>query len=78
MKTAISIPDADFESAEDLARRLGVSRSKLYAEAVREFVRARRDLGVREALDRVYAAEDSELSEETSAMQSASLPDDDW
>ena len=34
MKTAISIPDEVFRSAERLAQRLGVSRSELYAKAV--------------------------------------------
>jgi metal-responsive CopG/Arc/MetJ family transcriptional regulator len=38
MKTAISIPDAIFADAERLAERLGTSRSKLYAQAIEEFV----------------------------------------
>ena len=38
MKTAISLPDALFHSAEALAHRLGVSRSKLFANAVAEFI----------------------------------------
>ncbi len=42
MKTAISIPDTVYEHAEELARRLGKSRSQLYSEAVAEYV-ARHD-----------------------------------
>ena len=42
MKTAISIPDPIYEHAEELARRLGKSRSQLYSEAVAEYV-ARHD-----------------------------------
>lgn len=38
MKTAISIPDALFRDADQLAARLGWSRSQLYANAVREFI----------------------------------------
>ena len=34
MKTAISIPDPVFEAAEQLARRLGKSRSQLFADAL--------------------------------------------
>jgi metal-responsive CopG/Arc/MetJ family transcriptional regulator len=34
MKTAISLPDELFESADALARRMGISRSKLFATAV--------------------------------------------
>jgi metal-responsive CopG/Arc/MetJ family transcriptional regulator len=42
MKTAISLPDELFEDAERLARRLKKPRSRLYSEAVREYV-ARHD-----------------------------------
>jgi metal-responsive CopG/Arc/MetJ family transcriptional regulator len=42
MKTAISIPDRVYARAEKTAKRLGKSRSQLYAEAVAEYV-ARHD-----------------------------------
>lgn len=42
MKTAISIPDTIFRSAERLATRMKKSRSQVYAEAVEEYV-ARHD-----------------------------------
>ena len=42
MKTAVSIPDDVFAEAERLASRLQISRSKLYARALAEFV-ARHD-----------------------------------
>lgn len=38
MKTAISIPDRIFQSAERLASRLKKSRSQVYSEAVEEYV----------------------------------------
>jgi metal-responsive CopG/Arc/MetJ family transcriptional regulator len=38
MKTAVSIPDEIFQTAERLARRMKKSRSKLYAEALSEYV----------------------------------------
>jgi metal-responsive CopG/Arc/MetJ family transcriptional regulator len=38
MKTAISVPDDVFESAERLARRERRSRSEIYSTAVREYV----------------------------------------
>jgi len=38
MKVALSIPDDLFESGESLSKRLGVSRSRLYATALAEFV----------------------------------------
>lgn len=39
MKTAISIPDKVFRSADALARRLGISRSELYTTAITELRR---------------------------------------
>ena len=42
MKTAISIPDPIFDSAERLADRMKKSRSQVYSEAVAEYV-ARHD-----------------------------------
>ena len=44
MKTAISIPDDLFRRADELAGRLGKSRSELYREALADYV-ARRDTG---------------------------------
>lgn len=54
MKVAVSLPDRLFEAAELLAKRRRVSRSRVYAEALEEFVRRERRAGVREALDAVY------------------------
>ena len=53
MKTAVSIPDEVFARAERLARRLKKSRSRLFAEALEEYVR-RHDPGeVTAAMDAV-------------------------
>jgi metal-responsive CopG/Arc/MetJ family transcriptional regulator len=38
VKTAVSIPDDLFERADRVAARRGVSRSRLYAEALEMFV----------------------------------------
>lgn len=61
MKTAISIPDALFEQAEQLARRLQVSRSQLYANALRAFVAGHDESAKRRRLDELYAEESSAL-----------------
>jgi predicted transcriptional regulator len=53
MKTAISLPDAVFEEAERLARRLKKTRSQLYREAVTEYLARRDPDAVAEAMDRV-------------------------
>lgn len=80
MKTAISIPDAIFEEAERLAARRGWSRSELYANAVAQYIRAERFLGVRERLDAVYGArpEESRLDPGIQAAQERSLPKEEW
>ena len=53
MKTAISIPDDLFADAEELARELKKSRSRLYGDAVREYVARHSAESVTAALDRV-------------------------
>jgi metal-responsive CopG/Arc/MetJ family transcriptional regulator len=53
MKTAVSLPDDVFQDAERLARRRKTSRSRVYADALREYV-ARHDAdAVTEAYDRL-------------------------
>lgn len=78
MKTAISIPDPVFEEAEDLARRLRLSRSELYARAVRAYIDAHSGTRIREALDRVYSVEDSQLDPALLRAQLEVLPDEAW
>jgi metal-responsive CopG/Arc/MetJ family transcriptional regulator len=78
MKTAISLPDPLFEAADQLAKRLHVSRSELYATAIGEYLRLHRDQGITETLDRIYKDEDSSLDPVWVALQAAVLPKDDW
>lgn len=78
MKTAISIPDSVFEEAENLARRLRLSRSELYTRAVRAYLDAYRPTRIREALDRVYSVEDSHIDPALFRAQLEVLPDEAW
>ena len=78
MRTAISIPDALFDAAEELAGRLGMSRSQLYAKALSEYVAKHRDEDVTDALNRVYATYSSTLDPVLAAMQFMSLPKEEW
>lgn len=60
MKTAVSIPDALFSRAEEMARKTGKSRSQLYQEALAEYL-LRRDPGaVTRTMDEVLAEIDPE------------------
>ena len=59
MKTAVSVPDPVFRSAERLARHLRKSRSQLYSEALAEYVARRAPDGVTEAYDQLADAVDT-------------------
>ncbi len=74
MRTSVSLPDALFEAAEQLAKRLGMSRSELYAIAIEEYLKSYRSEGVTEALNRIYLEEPSNLDPVIAAIQAASLP----
>jgi metal-responsive CopG/Arc/MetJ family transcriptional regulator len=78
MKTAISLPDGLFESADALARRLGVSRSELYATAVAEFLAKHQDSKVTERLDQIYAQQPSRLERPLRRSQARSLRTPEW
>lgn len=51
MKTAVSIPDELFRRGEELAQRLGKSRSQVYREALAEYVFRREARTVTRTLD---------------------------
>ena len=79
MKTAVSIPDPVFASAERLARRLKLSRSRLYATAVADFVKSHPVAGVTEKLNQVYAAEKTPaLDPAVARLQARSLSRERW
>lgn len=53
MKTAVSIPDDVFRQAERLAKRTKKSRSRLFSEALREYVARHAADEVTDAMNRV-------------------------
>ena len=55
MKTAVSIPDAVFEGAERLARRTKKSRSRLYGDALKEYLARHAPDEVTQAMNRACA-----------------------
>ena len=78
MKTAISIPDPIFKAAERLARRLGITRSRLYTKAVIEYLQKHKNDLVCEKLNDIYAEESSSLDSALQAMQWASIDEEEW
>ena len=78
VKAAVSLPDPLFEAADELAKRLGMSRSELFAAALKAYLREYRQAGVTEKLNEIYREEQASLDPVMTAIQSASLSRDDW
>lgn len=78
MKVAVSIPDAVFKSADELAKRLKVSRSELYAGALEAYLATRGADAIREQLDAVYAVERGNVDPALAAAQLQVLDDEAW
>lgn len=55
MKTAVSVPDELFKAAQKLAQRTRKSRSRVFSDALREYVARHAPDEVTEAMDRVCA-----------------------
>lgn len=78
MKTAISVPDEVFESAERLARRERRSRSEVYSAALREYVARHSPDEVTEAIDRVVADVGTSVDPFVSTAANRVLEDAEW
>jgi metal-responsive CopG/Arc/MetJ family transcriptional regulator len=78
MKTAVSLPDELFRSAEVAARQLQVSRSQLYAAAISEYLERRRDQGVTERLNAIYSQRSAKVDPAFHRAQLKSLGKGDW
>ena len=78
MKTAISIPDQLFKSAEDFARRCKITRSALFSAAVEEYIQHHRRENVTKHLNEVYAAQSSSLDPVLKEMQITSVMREKW
>jgi len=75
MKTAISLPDPVFRSAERLAARMGVSRSELYRRALEELLARHDEDQVTAQLNAVYSdpADNAGLEPGLAALQFRSI-----
>ena len=78
MKVALSIPDELFESAETLAKRLGVTRSRLYATALADYVAKHRGSKTTERLNAVYATEQERVDPAVRRAQRRSIERNAW
>ena len=78
MKTAVSLPDELFLSANDLAQRQGMSRSELFAIALAEYLAKHRDENVTPKLNEVLADQPSGLDPALRTAQARSVGSAKW
>jgi metal-responsive CopG/Arc/MetJ family transcriptional regulator len=74
MKTAISIPDSIFQSADALAKQLGISRSELYSKAVAEYLSRHHGEQITARLDAIHGQEDTRVEPALGQLQARALP----
>lgn len=78
MKTAISVREPLFQRAERFARREKISRSKLFSEAIEEYLDKRDADDLAANLYEVYSTEDSSVDPVLFKMALMSLPKEEW
>jgi len=78
MKTAISVSDDVFQLTEKLAKRLKVSRSKVFAMGVKKLAEEYDDDQVTAKLNEFYEKEKAEINPVIMKMAALSLPKDEW
>lgn len=78
MKTAISLPDDLFEIAERLAAERGISRSELYATALRKYLEAHAREDLLERIDAACERLDTSLPDDLAAVSRAGLLRMEW
>jgi metal-responsive CopG/Arc/MetJ family transcriptional regulator len=82
MKTAISIPDDIFLSAEKTAKKLGIPRSQLFTKAIEEFLQNHSKENTTKKLNTIYSKNrlsvNNSISETSVQLLRNSLKDDSW
>lgn len=78
MKTAVSIPDPVYRSAERFARRRGTSRSALYSRALSEYLARHASRDMTEAMNSVCADAGEKTDPFLSAASARILKRSEW
>jgi len=78
MKTAVSIPDDLFRRADELAGRMGKSRSEVYREALADYVARRDPAAVTHALDEIADELSGEERAFTATAARRTLAQSEW
>lgn len=72
------MPDDIYEAADELADELEVSRSRLYAMAVAEYVAKYRHADITAKLDELYRDETSDVAADVRSAQRRSVVREGW
>ena len=78
MKVAISVPDRIFEAAERLAKQRQIPRSRLFADALSEYLSRHGAEEITDKLNQVYAEQGSSLDPALARAQNALIDDEAW
>lgn len=78
MKTAISLPDKLFKLAEETANKLGISRSKLFSQALEDYIQINNPQDITDKLNQIYSKEESKIDSIILEMQSLSITQENW
>ena len=78
LRTTISIPEDIYRDAEEVAKRLGMTRSQLYSKAVSDFLNRYRKDDMKAKLNEVHATWSPCFDPVLATMQLASLPQEEW
>jgi predicted transcriptional regulator len=78
VKTAVSLPDELFRQAEMIAKRLCVSRSRLYAQALEHFLTRSTSESVTDQLNAVYSEARVEVDPGLQRTQTKVLQQGPW
>jgi predicted transcriptional regulator len=78
VKTAVSLPDDLFHRAEVIAKRLRLSRSKLYAQALEDFLARSTSESVTNQLNTVYSEARAEVDPGLQCTQAKVLQQAAW
>ena len=78
MKTAISLPDELFTKVENKAKRLGVSRSRLFTIALTEYMQESDSEDITDRLNEIFNTQSSSLDTKVMEMQEVSIGNESW
>ena len=78
MKTAISLPDDVFEAAEAVVEARGWSRSRLYTEALRQYLKREDPSEITARLDQVHSTETDSAREFRRRVNRALFSASEW